>query len=216
MVLEKPAGLSVHNDPGKDLIEVVRRIENNPTLSVHPVHRLDRETSGLVLMATRPEVHRTLATQFENRSVTKRYLALVHGHPKEEAGHWKDLLTNRAEGRKHPAGSGKRVPCDTEWKILETSVHYALLTLTLHTGRKHQIRRHAALNRTPLVGDTRYGTRRALKFLEERHADLRLGLHAHELTFRPPETGAPVTVTSSGLPEFLSRLLATDTLGSTE
>jgi len=223
LVVEKPSGMSIHNDPGGDLCSVVQaRLQQSPVIGmvppvkrVHAVHRLDRDTSGIVLLAVDPELLSFFGKQFATRGVVKRYFALLHGDPDNRAARdarmdWTWPLTAAAGGRKNPRGAGKRVPCTTRWQIRERSLHFTLVECWPQTGRNHQIRRHAKLAGHPVVGDRRYGSRRSLAYLSRYFTFDRLGLHAHALTLRVPEHSRPVTFRSGGLPRTMRRLLDAD------
>lgn len=216
IAINKPAGISVHNDPGKDLcawagnhclhnMEVFNVVMPNPTFGFHPVHRLDRETSGVVLLACDPEVLRFLSGQFESRKVDKRYTALLHGKVEFPDGdtewqRWIWPLTKTAAGRGNPAGSGMRFPSETQYRLLNHFSRYTLVELRLPTGRKHQIRRHAALAGHAVVGDGRYGTSRAMNYVRHRFGFDRLALHAGAVTLVPPGAEFPETISAPGLP----------------
>ncbi|BBO84156.1 RluA family pseudouridine synthase [Desulfosarcina ovata] len=220
LVVEKPCGMSIHNDPGQDLCSLVHMavkagqvpVVDRNMPGVHAVHRLDRDTSGIVLLAGDSQTGAFFGAQFAARSVHKRYLAMVHGMLPTDAGwrtwHWP--LTDAAGGRKNPVGRGKRKPCTTRWRALETSDHYSLVECELLSGRKHQIRRHACLAGHAVVGDRRYGSVRSLEFVSRQCHFSRMALHAHTLSFRlPGETGMK-TFASGGLPDAMQHLLATD------
>ncbi len=225
MAVDKPAGLSVHNDPGADLCALVEKgFRSNPVLAeavggepesgIHPVHRLDRQTSGVILLACDPEIFRRLSEQFEKRTVIKRYIAILHGRlpdPDTEDGWglWDFPLSESAGGRNDPQGRGKRFKCRTRFRVTEHTPHYTLVECELLTGRKHQIRRHARLAGHAVTGDDRYGTVRSIRYLQERCGFFRLGLHAASLTFTPPEKACSETVTAAISPE-MSALLDTD------
>ncbi|VFQ45529.1 RluA family pseudouridine synthase [Desulfoluna butyratoxydans] len=222
VALDKPCGVSVHNDPGRDLVSAVihtlatepaRLLQEEGTRSdsVHAVHRLDGDTSGVVLFAFGKEAARHLTRQFEEKQVTKEYLALVHGDLTPEKGRWAQPLAKEAGGRTNPAGSGKRMASITAFSVVSRSVHYTLVRCSPLTGRKHQIRRHAKLSGHPLTGDRRYGSKRALAVLEERFGYRRLGLHARTITFCPPGSDQTITVASAdSVPEAMETLLQGD------
>jgi RluA family pseudouridine synthase len=226
LAVNKPWGMSVHNAPGRDLCsQMDRRLQRDPALGqrlrrdpdfgVHPVHRLDRETSGVILLACRRDTLGALAGQFQAGGVTKRYHAMVHGglapaESKEGWGLWQRPLSRNAGGRSNPAGTPPRKPCRTRYRIVARSDHYTLLACEPVTGRKHQIRRHAKLAGHPVVGDKRYGSRRSCDFLSKKRDFHRLGLHAAAITFSPPEKGQPVTVAAETLPGEMTRLLEDD------
>lgn len=216
--VEKPAGISVHNDPGQDIISLMAsnpvlasHINKGPNTFVQPVHRLDKETSGLLLLATGPETLTRLSGLFADGKVKKTYLALVHGHLKKNKGMWSFPLSKEAGGRNHPAGRGKKVRAQTRYMVLEQTPHYTLLEIEPLTGRKHQIRRHAKLAGHPLTGDSRYGSKRAVAFLSE-HMDFhRLGLHSLCLGFKDGDN--QVRLTSQHPPLEMERLLNQDFAG---
>lgn len=216
--------MSVHNDPGHDLCSVLNHYLQQTRTSfsipiaslreygLHAVHRLDKETSGLILLAGQPEIFHHFAQQFARRHVVKSYLALVHGNVslKPGPGQWQWSLTPRAGGRRNPQGQGKRKNSITRYVVLRQSPHYALLDCQPLTGRTHQIRRHAALAGHPLAGDQRYGSLRACRFLAQHKNFNRLALHAHRLTLRPPDAQENVTFESLGLPSAIQGLMDND------
>ncbi len=226
LVVEKPSGLSVQEERGRDLCSVLQsriktdpdlrnRIDCDPRFGVHPVHRLDRETSGVILLACRPETFSYFAKQFEHHKVRKRYVALLHGELPEPDGEdgwglWTWPLSKEAGGRFHPEGPGGAAPCETRFRVLRRSAHYTLIECDLLTGRKHQIRRHARLAGHAVVGDARYGTPRSLKFLREEMGFTRLALHSFSLQVQPPRAAAPRVFQSPAIPPEILRLLEED------
>lgn len=200
VVVNKPTGMLAHS-VGDDVEDVVNwlkhQLSNNsqlkdechydPQYDLHPIHRLDREVSGLMLLALDKKVANHLHQQFEKREIEKAYYAVVEYQNKdgEEQGEWKWKLTKKAEGRSKPAGFAKyRVPCTTEFQVIEKKSVHALLKLIPHTGRKHQLRRHCALAGMPIVGDARYG---------QEHDD-GLQLMSCLLSFSDPTTNEKVKV----------------------
>ncbi|MGD9212375.1 MAG: RNA pseudouridine synthase, partial [Desulfobacteraceae bacterium] len=173
LVVEKPAGISIHNDPGKDLRSrlalrvsndqrLQRKIDFNPDYGFHAVGRLDKGADGLVLVAWRSSVFAQLAGQYARRETQKEYKALLYGQLRLDGIAVGDLLwawslSKGPCGRGNPAGRAPRVPCETNVNILETASNFTLVACRPSTGRKHQIRRHAALSGHPLAGDRRYG-----------------------------------------------------------
>ncbi|WP_462269705.1 RluA family pseudouridine synthase [Desulfobacter sp.] len=207
--LEKPGGMSVHNDPGRDMISgLQKRLDPGSTEIRQPVHRLDKETSGLLLVATARDSLAALSNLFAGGKVTKRYKALVHGHFEQARGSWDTPLTKSAGGRGDPRGRGKRIKALTRYRVLDQSRHYTLLDIELFTGRKHQIRRHAKLAGHPVVGDPRYGSPRALEFLKTQKQFNAMGLHAWFLKFR--DKGRIVTLELPDLPPEVARLFEED------
>mgnify|MGYP001822044794 CR=1 FL=1 len=184
MLVEKPSGITIHNDPGRDLssqlagyLQTYDMMGLDPQFGLHAVHRLDRETSGLVLLAGRHDVFEFLSEQFAEGLVQKKYLAVVHGTvpitPGDQWQQWTQPLARKAGGRSHIQGKGKRVACTTRFRALRHSRHYTLLICILVTGRMHQIRRHAALAGHPILGDLRYGSKRACRYLAEKYPTIR-------------------------------------------
>lgn len=223
LVVEKPCGMSIHNDPGADLCSLVLtavRAERLPAVdhglpAMHAAHRIDRDTSGIVMLAGDAQTLAFFSGQFAAKAVLKRYLAVVHGRLErpgadQRGGDWNWPLTAAAAGRNDPMGRGKRRPCTTRWRTLTHSRHYSLVECEPLTGRTHQIRRHAKLAGHPVVGDRRYGSLRSLAYLRRHHDFSRLGLHAHALTLRLPGEAGTITVQSGGLPEAMGNLLALD------
>src|SRR5690606_17459640 len=154
------------------------------------VHRLDRETSGLILVAKTDEAHRGLAALFAERDLEKEYVALVAGVPELLSGSVKKPI-----GR-HPTHRHKMAVVEeenrgrfahTDWEIMERyETFYSLLRLRIHTGRTHQIRVHLSWLRLPILGDTTYGFR-----ADERLTvpPGRVMLHAYRLNLEHPVTG---------------------------
>jgi RluA family pseudouridine synthase len=224
LAVDKPAGLTVHNAPGRDLCSLVcgyikkkprlfKHIEMDPEFGIHPVHRLDRETSGVLLLAADREISRYFARQFETRSVDKRYVAVLHGQidrPDEEWGVWQWPLAKDAGGRKNPAGSGPKQACETRYRVMERTFHYTLVEIMLATGRKHQIRRHAKLAGHPVTGDSRYGSERAVRFLKENCGFDRLGLHARSLTVALPNQQGTQQIETQDIPDQMRELIHND------
>lgn len=177
-------------------------------------HRLDRETSGVVLVAKRPETHAALATQFEDRLVEKDYLAILDGELAQESGSIDAPIrlstTSPVELQMTTAADG--APCRTDWRVLDVAAGRTLVKLRIHTGRQHQIRVHMAALGAPLVGDKLYGPDPTI-FLRAASGELtgedrerlvidRHALHSHRLVFAHPRTRERVEIVS-GLPRDL-------------
>ncbi len=224
LAVDKPSGLSVHNDPGGDLISVLfdwikadpllaRDLGAGPAVEIHPVHRLDKETSGAILLAADNKTLPELSELFMQHQVKKTYIALVHGVFDEDIKgfqYWDNPLTKTAGGRHNPSGRGKRVDCKTRYKILQQSRRYALLEIDLLTGRKHQIRRHAKLAGHPVTGDARYGSKRSVKYLRDVLEYHRMGLHCKSLEFVTPGSKDQFIVESINPLSEMMRLLSQD------
>lgn len=187
LVVEKPPGLL--SVPGKAagasdcLIARLHRMD--PTTRL--IHRLDRDTSGVMVFARTPQAQRHLGRQFERRYVTKRYLAVVAGSPDADAGEIDlPLIADwpRRPMQKVCFDTGK--PAQTRWRVLSRSDGATRLELTPRTGRSHQLRVHLRELGHPILGDPLYGSRPAP----------RLMLHALSLGFRHPQGGAEVAFTA--------------------
>jgi RluA family pseudouridine synthase len=226
MVVDKPAGMTVHNDSGRDLCSfasafirkeasIRRQIKLDPDFGVNPVHRLDKETSGVILLAVTRELFRFFSNQFESRQVKKQYIAILHGvlESQEEGNPWETwswALSNSAGGRHNPQGAGHLLESRTRYRILDHSVHYTMVEIELLSGRTHQIRRHAKLSGHPVVGDTRYGSTRAADYLRRNHAFERLALHAQALTLQLHGEREPVTFETPRDPSQMRDLFLND------
>lgn len=223
LVVDKPAGVSVHNDPGRDLCARVQALlaEDRHLAAqtgfaaggdIHAPHRLDRDTSGLVLLCCRPASLAFYGAAFKARQIGKCYLAILHGRLAggEGTAFWVFPLARSGAGRAHPGGKGPKVTCRTAFQVLGRSDHYTLAVCTPLTGRRHQIRRHAKLAGHPVVGDRRYGSARALRYLRDRVGFDRLALHACGLDL--PTSGRPDrrVVLSPEIPREFCQLLAED------
>lgn len=222
LVVDKPAGMTVHNAPGQDVCSLVAdfvlkesstlgQMDTDPGFGVNPVHRLDRETSGILLLATTTKAFQFFSQQFESRQVRKLYIAILHGSladPKGDDpwGTWGWALTRTAGGRRHPEGAGRRQPARTRYRILDRSARYTMVEIDLLSGRKHQIRRHAKLAGHAVIGDTRYGSKRAAAYLKKNLAFERLALHAHMLSLKLPGTSAQETIATPAIPDQMEEL----------
>ena len=181
-------------------------------------HRLDRETSGIVLVGKNPAAHSHVMIQFERRQVEKEYLAIVHGAPQADGGvidfPIASARTSKVELKMAVLADGQ--PSRTEWKVVERHARCTLLSCSPLTGRQHQIRVHLEAIGHPVVGDKLYGADEGLfeRSLNGRlsREDLRaLGmprhaLHNHRVAFRSPSTGERVEVRSP-LPSDMRKYL---------
>ncbi len=123
---------------------------------------------------------------------------------------WDYPLSRTAGGRKDPAGRGRLVNCMTRYRVLRQSSHYSFLEIELMTGRKHQIRRHAKLSGHPVTGDTRYGSKKSIRYLKNNLSYHRLGLHCKSLEFVPPGQKEKVYITSENPLTDMIQLLSDD------
>ncbi len=209
LVLDKPAGVAVHGGSGiaHGIIETLRA--TRPGAQLELVHRLDRDTSGCLIVAKRRSALRFLHAQLRSGDVSKRYRALLLG-PLAERVQRVDLPL-----RKHLLQGGERMarvdradgkPALTVFRRLGAYGSMTLVAVELHTGRTHQIRVHAASIGAPVAGDDKYG-RAENRALARELGLKRLFLHAAELHFRPGADARPVTVTAP-LPEELQAVIA--------
>ena len=169
------------------------------------VHRLDRETSGLIVVARTPEAMRALRDAFAAREVEKTYLALVHGLPREAEFEITEPIgpvPGKADRQEIRPPTGAKSAA-TRISLVESFEHHALLACAPHTGRRHQIRVHLAAHRLPVWGDPLYGTRSTRPLPNHVPAPKRLALHAHRLSFRHPVSGERLAFTSP-LPDDLA------------
>jgi 23S rRNA pseudouridine1911/1915/1917 synthase len=197
LALNKPAGLVVHPAAGHwtgTLVHgLLARYGNSLSQLGGPVragivHRLDKLTSGVLLVAKTDEAHAALAEQFRARKIKKVYRALVHGIPKPPQGVYQESLGRHPVDRKKRAviREGGR-PARTEYRVIASGKKVSLVELFLHTGRTHQARVHLAYHGHPILGDPLYGKQgkdRALGCLPRR-----MYLHAHRIGFSHPRTG---------------------------
>ena len=169
------------------------------------VHRLDKETSGVLAVARTDFAHQALAAQFQNRQVEKVYLALVHGRMARESGTITTPITRdpiRRTRMTTKLGSGRSA--FTEYQVLEQFPAGAFLRVRIGTGRTHQIRVHLASIGHPILGDRLYGAPVRVPGLPSMS---RFFLHAHRLRFLSPSTREPITV-ESPLPQDLVNVMA--------
>jgi len=231
-VINKPAGMMVHAGAGATDNQRNRGTLVNALLhrfgklsdvggELRPgiVHRLDKETSGLILVAKNDLAHRKLAQQFSRREIRKRYIALVHGWPAKDRAAI-NLPISRDQVRRTrmtTRGSGGRTAV-THYEVRERIDSpfgkFALLDVRIETGRTHQIRVHLASLGHPVVGDTLYGAPGELKRIPARRAPIsgpapRLGrnfLHAAALEFKQPKRDKPLAFEAPLPPELLTFL----------
>lgn len=200
VIVNKPSGLAAHRGHASERDNVLTRVRDAVGQYVYLVHRLDRATSGAIALVLRPELVEPLQRAFDAGEVEKRYLALTRGRVPSPLV--VDYPIPRAEGAK------ERVPAITELRLLGLfERRYGLVEAVPRTGRYHQIRRHLAHLRCPVLGDTNYGDRTENKLFRTRFMLMRLALHAHSLSVPHPVTGARIRV-EAPMPEDLAGPLA--------
>lgn len=212
IVVDKAAGMVVHAGAGHKTGTLVNALLHrygslsNGSNAMRPglVHRLDRDTSGVIVIARHDAAHQHLANQFQERTVAKVYWALVHGVPAASEGrvatpimrdplHRTRMTTKLKQGRS----------AVTTYRVMEASDRFSFLEVKIGTGRTHQIRVHLASIGYPVVGDKLYG---APKLPSDLPGLDRFFLHAHRLTFESPSSGKAISIESS-LPAELDEYL---------
>jgi 23S rRNA pseudouridine1911/1915/1917 synthase len=212
IVVDKPAGMVVHAGAGHGKGTLVNALLHrfgtlssvNGDLRPGIVHRLDRDTSGVLVVARTDRAHQALARQFHDRQVEKTYLALIHGRMKQPQGRiTKSIARDPIRRTRMTARLGSGRAADTEYRVIEEWPHFSLLEVRIKTGRTHQIRVHLSSLGHPIVGDRLYGAPAALPGLP---ALERFFLHAHRLSFTSPSTNELISI-ESPLPSDLSTFL---------
>ena len=207
LVVDKDAGLVVHPAPGHPsgtLVNALLAIDPEMAIGLGQrpgiVHRLDRDTSGLMVVARTDAAMARLRAQWQQRSVLKLYLALVAGHPRELVAAIEAPIGRDARDRKRMAVSAEGRPATSHYRVVELFRGCALVEVRIETGRTHQIRVHLASIGHPVMGDPIYG-RATVPGLDRQF------LHAARLGFLHPTTGQPIEL-ESPLPPELEAVLA--------
>ncbi|HTH44924.1 MAG TPA: RluA family pseudouridine synthase [Oxalicibacterium sp.] len=219
LIIDKPAGVAVHGGSGVSygVIEQLRAARPDAKF-LELVHRLDRDTSGVLMLAKKRSALVNLHEQIRDGEPDKRYLVLVHGDWKNARQHVKLPLHKYStpDGERRVRVQSDGMPSHTVFNLIRRYGPYALLEAELKTGRTHQIRVHLASSGFAIVGDDKYGdfalNRELQKADGERVALKRMFLHAHQLSFVHPESGKTVTLNAPLPPEcerFLQSLAKT-------
>jgi len=211
VVVEKPAGLlSMGSEREKEktayriLNTHLKALMKTPAQQVFIVHRLDRETSGLMMFARTESAQATLQRNW--KGVIKRYLAVVEGVPAKAQGTLRDRLVESSKSLTvHRVEEGGELAI-THYRVVRAKGDRSLLELTLETGRRNQIRVQLAALGHPVIGDRKYGVKFGAKFDGKTDPARRLALHACELRFRHPVSGASMEF-HSALPPRLKALI---------
>lgn len=208
VAIDKPAGMVVHAGAGVHSGTLVNALLHRfGKLSgaggpMRPgiVHRLDRYTSGVLLVAKNDRAHHCLAEQFSGRRVEKRYLALVHGVVKQDSGRIeRPIARDPVRRTRMTARLAEGRAAWSEFRVLRRFREFTLLEVRIGTGRTHQIRVHLSSIGHPVAGDTLYGAART--------AEPRFFLHSHRIRFERPSDGTPIEIVSP-LPQELEAWLA--------
>jgi 23S rRNA pseudouridine1911/1915/1917 synthase len=225
VAVNKPAGMAVHAGAGSTHGTLVNALlgrgqslsKTEDLLRPGIVHRLDKETSGIVLVAKNDSAHATLSEAFRQRTIRKIYLALVQGKMKEDRGRIELAIARDPNRRaRMTARRASQLPnaraARTDWRLLHIIGPTSLLEVLLHTGRTHQIRVHFSALHHPVVGDTLYGAAGQLHIGRTTLPLLgRNFLHAAKISFAQPRTGQTIHLTAPlpiELREFLAKLAA--------
>ena len=209
VVVNKPQGMVVHpsaGHPNGTLVNgLLYQVKNLSTINdvVRPgiVHRIDKDTSGLLMVAKNDHAHESLAQQLKNKTSLRKYVALVHGEIPHEKGRIEAPIGRSKVNRKMQAVIEGGKPAVTHFEVLKRFEGFTLIELQLETGRTHQIRVHMQYIGYPVAGDPLYGPKKTLKGNGQ-------FLHAKLLGFEHPTTGDSMVFEAS-LPEIFEKTLAT-------
>ncbi len=197
VVVAKPSGVATHRGWADDDDALLQQVRDHVGAYVHPIHRLDRGASGIVVFALDRDAARALTDAWMSGLADKRYLAITRGHPPDH------LVLDHPI----PRGPGEdRVPATTELWRRETFGRYALVEARPLTGRLHQIRRHLKHVSCPIIGDVRYGKGEHNRVFRTQHDLHRLALHATHLSVPHPEGG--MLGVDCPLPDDMARAIA--------
>lgn len=213
LIIDKPAGVAVHGGSGVSFGVIEQLRASRPDAKfLELVHRLDRETSGLLLLAKKRSALVNLHEQMRDGQTDKRYLTMVAGDWKNQRQHIKLPLHKytTADGERRVRVQADGMESHTVFSLKKKFKEFALLEAELKTGRTHQIRVHLSASGFPILGDDKYGdfglNRELLKANESRGALKRMFLHAHQITFTHPESGKTMTL-NAPLPKECEKFL---------
>ena len=206
-VVNKPQGMVVHPSAGHTSGTLVNALMYhikdlsgiNGVLRPGIVHRIDKDTSGLLMIAKNDQAHLALADELKDKKSLRKYWAIVHGNLPNDRGVIEAPIGRSEKDRKKQAVTAKGKPALTRFQVLERFGDYTLVELQLETGRTHQIRVHMAYIGHPVAGDEFYGPRKTLKG----HGQF---LHARTLGFTHPRTGEVLEFTAEAPAIFLETL----------
>ena len=208
IVINKPKGMVVHPAVGKQTGTLVNGLLYhckdlsgiNGVLRPGIVHRIDKDTTGLLIVAKNDKAHTALSKQLQNKTVNRLYYALVHGVIEHDFGTIDAPIGRDVKDRQKMAVTATNAKdARTHFKVIERFAHYTLVECRLETGRTHQIRVHMQYIKHPVVGDEKYSYRKTMQTQGQL-------LHAHQLTFVHPTTNEKITVEAE-LPKQFADIL---------
>jgi tRNA pseudouridine65 synthase len=209
VAIDKPSGVAVHrSEQVHDRAPALQRLRDQLGRWVYPVHRLDRGTSGVLLFALDAQTAAALGERLARREVDKRYLAVVRGFAPSQA-QIDRALRETPQGPAQPARTDLRRLAEVQLPIpvgRYPTARYSLVELVPRSGRSHQLRKHMAHLRHPIVGDVRHGDGRHNRLFREHFDARRLLLHAHRVTLDHPGTGRPLCIEAPLDPPLLALL----------
>lgn len=212
IAVNKPAGMMVHRSSlAKDetVVFALQVLRDQIGQKVHPVHRIDRPTSGLLWFAKSREAVAPMQQHYVNHSIEKYYLAIVRGYTKSAEAlvdhPLKKQLTKELQEAQTAYKSLARVEIPVQSSPMHQTSRYSLIRAFPHTGRMHQIRRHMAHERNYIIGDTTHGDNRQNRFFRSHFDRPQMLLHAWNCKFAHPYTQQPIEVHAS-LPQYYEKL----------
>lgn len=183
IAIDKPTGISAHNEDatGSNVLQLMGK-------GLHLIHRLDKETSGVLILAKNAKKAHQLMVSLALPTTEKTYCAILRGSlPCNDISStldWNAPLTDKAEGRQNPQGIRQnRVDAKTVVTIHKNNRYFTRISAVIHTGRQHQIRKHAALAKHPIIGDSRYNDKKYNEKVFSLYGFERMLLHAERLIF---------------------------------
>jgi tRNA pseudouridine32 synthase/23S rRNA pseudouridine746 synthase len=199
LAVDKPAGISTIPERNMERESVLSHLSGKYPEKIYVVHRLDKETSGILIFAKNPRAHQLINDQFSSRTIEKTYVAITHGIIKREKGIVESPLRPCGSGR-IKVDSEKGKPCITEYEVVKRLENKTMVRVHPKTGRRHQIRVHFYSIGHPIVGDPLYGN------LDEQKQYPRMMLHASRIRFILP--GGEPTTLESPLPDSFQTLVS--------
>lgn len=201
IAIDKPSGLlSISNDKEKDVtaFKMVRNYvrKNNPNTYLFAIHRLDQETSGVLIFGKNEKIRNMLQDKWNDIVKKRGYYALINGKLNSNVGTFKSYLKENKNGMIYSSKNKDGKFAVTNYKVIRSNDKYSLLDINIETGRRNQIRVHLSEHGYPIIGDKKYGSK------DKRLG--RMGLHAYELSFIDPRNNKILTINSDIPEEFIN------------